>query len=160
MASYHYPSAEYLLEHLSIGVSKNGITHITYVKNSDDTAGKNNPEITFHVYDEIKEYLEGKRQKFTLKLDFSGITPFYKKIYDAAMAVPYGETRTYKWLAEKAGSPHASRAAGSAMAKNPFLIVMPCHRILRSDGGLGGFGPGLEWKTFLINHEKRYSLIG
>ena len=81
----------------------------------------------------------------------------YREIYKTAIAIPFGETRTYKWLAEKTGRTRASRAVGSAMAKNPFLLVMPCHRILRSDGGLGGFGTGLEWKTYLIDFEKQNS---
>ncbi|MBN2207990.1 MAG: MGMT family protein [Candidatus Coatesbacteria bacterium] len=80
--------------------------------------------------------------------------PFRHKIWEATRTVPYGETRSYGWLAEKAGSPRASRAAGSAMANNHFGLVVPCHRIIASDGSLGGFGGGLDMKRMLLDLEQ------
>jgi len=149
-------NAQYLLNNLSIGASDKGITHITFIQDeSKKTPTYETPEIKT-AYKQVKEYLEGKKKVFSLKLDFSGLTEFHQKVYEEAMKIPFGETRSYGWLAKKTGRERAGRAVGSAMAKNPFLLVMPCHRVLRSDGSLGGFGPGLEWKTFLLNLEKQY----
>ena len=149
------PNSQYLLENISIGASNKGITHIIFNKNKGQKPqNRTSPEIK-KAYREIKEYLDGRRKKFSLRLDFSGLTDFHKEVYKQAITIPYGETRTYQWIAKQIGRNRACRAVGSAMAKNPFLLVMPCHRVLMTDGGLGGFGIGLEWKTFLLNLEQK-----
>jgi len=84
-------------------------------------------------------------------------TDFQRRVWEVTRSVPYGETRSYKWLAELAGSPRAYRAAASAMAKNPFPLVVPCHRIIASDGALGGFGGGLDLKRALLQLERSHS---
>ena len=114
-----------------------------------------NPEVR-KAYKQIEEYLDGKRKTFDMKLDFSDITDFYKEIYKNGMKIPFGETRSYQWLSKESGRDRAARATGSAMARNPFLIVMPCHRVKRTGGGLGGFGLGLEWKEFLLTFEEMH----
>jgi methylated-DNA-[protein]-cysteine S-methyltransferase len=103
----------------------------------------------------LKEYFQRGRSKIRFRLDWTGITPFEKKVYKTLRLIPAGQTMTYAAVARKIKKPGASRAVGSALHKNPFLIYVPCHRVLRSDGGLGGFGPGVWMKKWLLKHEKR-----
>ena len=105
-----------------------------------------------NVTHQLNEYFAGYRKFFELKLDLN-LPPFYYKALMAVKSIPYGEYRTYKEIAMIAGSPKAIRAAGSANAKNPIPIVIPCHRVLGSGGRLGGYGGGLNRKNFLLNLE-------
>jgi methylated-DNA-[protein]-cysteine S-methyltransferase len=94
----------------------------------------------------IQAYLSGEPAALPLEpLDFSACSPFQQKVLRLLYTIPYGEVRTYQWLADRLGTPHAARAVGNALARNPFPLVMPCHRCIRSDGTLGGFQrPGLK----------------
>ena len=104
---------------------------------------------------ELVEYFEGKRDRFEMPLDLSRATPFQKKAYKVMSTIPFGEVRTYRWLAEKTGNPKAVRAAGSANAHNRWPVVIPCHRIVGSDGRLTGFSApgGLDLKAALLKLE-------
>lgn len=103
---------------------------------------------------QFREYFAGKRRAFSLKVDLGAMPPFCRKVLDACAKVPFGSVTTYKDLARAAGSPRAARAAGSAVASNPCLIAIPCHRVLGT-AGLGGFSAvgGLETKRKLLRHE-------
>jgi O-6-methylguanine DNA methyltransferase len=103
----------------------------------------------------ITEYLSGKQVTFPDKLDLSGSSPFQRKVWEKEKTIPYGETRTYQWLATALGYPHAARAVGNALAKNPLPILIPCHRVIRSDGNLGGFSGGVQLKRALLQMEAR-----
>jgi methylated-DNA-[protein]-cysteine S-methyltransferase len=103
---------------------------------------------------ELDEYFEGRRQTFDVPLDWRLSRGFRRIALDElARGVPFGHTISYKQLAARAGSPQASRAIGSAMATNPIPIVVPCHRVLRTGGDLGGYGGGLDVKRWLLRHE-------
>jgi methylated-DNA-[protein]-cysteine S-methyltransferase len=102
---------------------------------------------------ELDEYFAGRRGAFELTLDWSLTRGFRRAVLDATARIPFGRTETYRSVASAAGTPAAVRAAGSALAANPIPIVVPCHRVLRSDGGLGGFRGGLERKEALLRHE-------
>jgi methylated-DNA-[protein]-cysteine S-methyltransferase len=102
---------------------------------------------------QILEYLDGKRDRFDIPLDLGGVGPFHRKVLLRCRAIPFGETRTYAALAREAGSPKAFRAVGHAMATNPIPIVIPCHRVVGSDGSLRGFGGGLPMKERLLRME-------
>lgn len=102
---------------------------------------------------QLKEYFCGKRKKFGLPLAFGG-TPFQKKIWTALSEIPYGETLSYKNLAGRVGNPKAARAAGTAAGKNPLCVVLPCHRVIASNGSLGGYSGGLKIKSGLLALEK------
>jgi methylated-DNA-[protein]-cysteine S-methyltransferase len=102
---------------------------------------------------EMDEYFTGRRTHFEVPIDWQLSHGFLLRAREACATIPYGEVRTYKELAEAAGSPEAVRAAGNAMAKNPIPIVVPCHRVLRTGGGLGGYGGGLECKRWLLDLE-------
>ena len=107
------------------------------------------------IADKITRYFSGGRVSFQCVLDWSFLSPFQKKVFKAAMKIPYGEVESYGSLARKVGCPRGSRAVGGALAKNPFPLVVPCHRIVRGDGGLGGFsaGGGITLKKRLLKLE-------
>lgn len=85
--------------------------------------------------------------------DLSGVTPFQRRVLETVSLIPRGEVRSYTWVAREAGSPRASRAVGSVMASNPVPLLIPCHRVIRNDGGTGGYAFGAEAKAELLRHE-------
>ena len=102
---------------------------------------------------ELDEYFEGRRRDFDLPLDLRGREGFSRDILERLAKVPYGEVTTYKSLAVEAGNPRAARAVGTIMNKNPIPIVLPCHRVVGSNGSLVGYGGGLERKRLLLDLE-------
>lgn len=115
-----------------------------------------------HLFDDLvqrfKLYFSGHMVTFPDELDFSGATPFHLRAWEQTRLIPYGETRSYAWVAEQVGRPGAARAVGQAMASNPLPIIIPCHRVITSDGRLGGFGGGLEMKRQLLSLEAAASI--
>ena len=99
---------------------------------------------------ELDEYFEGRRREFEVPLDRALLGPFARKVLGRTAKIPYGQVSTYSEVAAAAGSPRASRAAGNALARNPIPIVIPCHRVLRSGGGMGGYAGGLDRKARLL----------
>jgi methylated-DNA-[protein]-cysteine S-methyltransferase len=102
---------------------------------------------------ELDEYFAGTRRSFDLAIDWSLTAGFVRKVLRRTARIPFGETRSYGEVAASAGSPRAFRAAGSALGANPIPIVVPCHRVLRSGGALGGYGGGLDLKRRLLEIE-------
>jgi methylated-DNA-[protein]-cysteine S-methyltransferase len=102
---------------------------------------------------ELDEYFEGRRTSFELPIDWSLTGGFGRRVLERTAKIPYGEVSTYRDVAAAAGSPRGARAAGNALGANPIPIVVPCHRVLHSDGGLGGYGGGIECKQFLLRLE-------
>ncbi len=102
---------------------------------------------------QLEEYFSGKRKAFNLPLNIVG-TDFQKKVWKALLTIPYGETWSYKQLAQKVNNPKGYRAVGGANGANRFSIVIPCHRVVASQGGLGGYSGGLNNKKFLLLLEK------
>ncbi|HEV2975372.1 MAG TPA: methylated-DNA--[protein]-cysteine S-methyltransferase [Solirubrobacteraceae bacterium] len=102
---------------------------------------------------ELDEYFAGSRRAFELALDWTLVGPFGRRVLRAASAIPYGGVLSYADVAAEAGSPRGSRAAGNALGANPIPIVVPCHRVLRIGGALGGYAGGLERKRFLLELE-------
>jgi methylated-DNA-[protein]-cysteine S-methyltransferase len=95
-------------------------------------------------------YFRGIRVEFPGELDLSAATPFQRRIWQAARLIPYGETRSYAWVAAQAGNPAGARAAGQALGRNPLPVVVPCHRVIAANGSLGGFTGGLHVKRRLL----------
>lgn len=103
------------------------------------------------LYREINNYFNREPFDFTqFPLQWERVTPYRRKVLTKTIEIPYGETRTYKWLAEGVGNPKGSRSTGQAMATNPWPIIIPCHRVVGSQGKLTGFGGGLEMKRRLL----------
>mgnify|MGYP002715137169 CR=1 FL=1 len=102
---------------------------------------------------ELTEYFDGTRRKFTVPLDLRGVTEFRAEVLRELAKVPFGETTTYTELARAVGNPKAVRAVGSACATNPLPILIPCHRVLRADGALGGYRGGFDAKRYLLQLE-------
>ena len=109
------------------------------------------------IISQLKEYLKGKLRRFDCKLDLQG-TPFEKKVWLELSRIPYGQTRSYKEIAEATGYPKAFRAVGNANGNNPIPLIIPCHRVIESNGGLGGFGHGIKVKRQLLDFEKAHGL--
>ncbi|NIO11897.1 MAG: methylated-DNA--[protein]-cysteine S-methyltransferase [Deltaproteobacteria bacterium] len=105
---------------------------------------------------ELRSYLSGRTKSFSTPCDLSGLPPFTHAVLKAAIKIPYGEVRSYGWLAKRLGKPKAARAVGNALARNPIPIMIPCHRVVRSDGELGGFALGKALKERLISLEKTH----
>ena len=102
---------------------------------------------------ELSDYFELGRKDFSFRTAFIEGTEFEKEVWESLKEIPYGETRTYKWIADKLGKLHASRAVGNALGKNPLPIAFPCHRIIESDGSIGGYTPGVDIKRRLLEIE-------
>jgi len=107
-----------------------------------------------NVIHELSSYFNGHRVNFKSILDLSIGTEFQRKVWEKVSEIPYGEQRAYKWIAEEIGNPHAVRAVGNAVGKNPVPPIIPCHRVIRSDGNLGGFSSGIALKKWLLKLEK------
>jgi methylated-DNA-[protein]-cysteine S-methyltransferase len=103
---------------------------------------------------QLTEYMQGTRQTFNLPLDLVG-TPFQRQVWELLLAIPYGETVTYRDLAYTLGQPGGAQAVGGAVARNPVSIIVPCHRVLGSDGSLTGYAWGVHVKRWLLDHERR-----
>ncbi|MBI4338723.1 MAG: methylated-DNA--[protein]-cysteine S-methyltransferase [Chloroflexi bacterium] len=118
-------------------------------------AAEDAPQSFEGLHRQLEAYLGGRLTRFDLTLDMEGYSPFFGSAWRACASIPAGETRTYRWLATQAGNAAAVRAAGQAMARNPLPIIIPCHRVVGSDGGLHGYGGGLEMKQQLLELERR-----
>jgi methylated-DNA-[protein]-cysteine S-methyltransferase len=105
------------------------------------------------VTDQLQEYFAGRRSQFQVPLDFFGLSPFTQSVLDATAEVPFGQVRTYRQIAERIGRPRATRAVGNALHRNPIPLIVPCHRIVRSDLSLGGYAGGVSVKEQLLHLE-------
>lgn len=110
-------------------------------------------ELTALVFRQLDEYFSGTRRTFDFPCRLYG-TPFQQRVWAALREIPYGETRSYKQLAEAIGQPNACRAVGMANHANPILIAVPCHRVICADGSLGGYAGGAEMKKALLRLEQ------
>ncbi|HXI85062.1 MAG TPA: methylated-DNA--[protein]-cysteine S-methyltransferase [Verrucomicrobiae bacterium] len=102
----------------------------------------------------LQQYAEGKSVRWEIPLDLSSGTIFQRQVWHALTKIPYGETRSYGWIAKQIGKPKASRAVGAACGANPVPVIVPCHRVIAGDGSLGGFGGGLPMKRRLLSLER------
>ena len=137
-----------------ISGNTDGITSIT-VLDSEETVTDIIPETLQDCAYQLKEYFEGIRKTFSLKLNPEG-TSFQKQVWDELLKIPYGKTTTYLELSKKLGDVKAIRAVAGANGKNPLWIVIPCHRVIGSDGSLTGYAGGLHRKQWLLEHESPY----
>lgn len=132
--------------------TKEGIISIMF--REDGEQAKDIPVVLAECYQQIDEYFQGKRHSFSFKYVLNG-TEFQKKVWAELAKIPYGETVSYKNIAETIGNLKAIRAVGNANGKNTLNIVIPCHRVIGANGSLTGYGGGLWRKEWLINHEQK-----
>jgi methylated-DNA-[protein]-cysteine S-methyltransferase len=149
---------------LHAAVTRRGLVRLAFPEESLDAflerlARKLSPRIVASpgsldpVRRELDEYFNERRRDFDLKLDWALITPFARRVLRMTAAIPYGGHLSYAEVAAEAGSPRGARAAGNALGANPIPIVIPCHRVLHSGGGIGGYGGGLDRKRYLLEME-------
>lgn len=143
---------------LALGEEDGKLADLHFEKSKDWPKEFNICETELHkrAAAQLAEYFAGGRKKFDVPLAPRG-TPFQLRCWNALLQVPYGETRSYGDIARAVGSPKGFRAVGMANNRNPIAIIIPCHRIIGSDGRLVGFGGGLDIKEFLLGLEKKYA---
>lgn len=160
METLYYSRMDSPVGKLFLGVSSRGLTFLEFDRGVFPPAGSpkgkidwvESPEKTRRYARELEEYFAGKRQEFSFSLDLRG-TDFQKRCWEALLGIPYGQTKSYAEIARAVGRPGAFRAVGQANHRNPVAIVVPCHRVITSQGGLGGYGGGLEVKRHLLRLE-------
>jgi len=150
MNTHHYQS---LLGAIEIRANDKAITGLRLLNNNPESWQTSANPLIKETCIQLDEYFAGKRRAFELPLSPEG-TPFQQTVWKHLQEIPYGQTISYAQLAKAVGNPKACRAVGSANGKNPIAIIIPCHRVIASDGGLGGFASGLENKIQLLGLEK------
>ena len=142
------------LGHAKISGNENGITSVSIVDTQDELSDTI-PESLLDCAIQLKEYFNEKRKVFNLKLNPEGTT-FQKKVWKQLETIPFGKSISYLQLSKQLGDVKAIRAAASANGKNPLWIIVPCHRVIGSDGSLTGYAGGLYRKQWLLNHESEH----
>lgn len=149
---------------LMVAVTPRGLIRLDYPdrefdQSLEELASQVSPRIlesaraTEQVRRELEEYFEGKRRRFSIRVDLSTVHGFRRKVLEHTARIPYGSVSSYTEVAARAGSPRGMRAAGNALGSNPVPIVVPCHRVLRTGGALGGYTGGLDRKVTLLRLE-------
>jgi len=148
---------------LGLAAGPAGLRRLSYVRGEDDflrellEAFPGTPFERSGTLDvvrrELDAYFGGRRLSFDVRVDLSDVTPFQRRVLLETAKVPAGSYATYTQVAARAGRPKAARAAGNALHDNPVAIIVPCHRVLRGDGSLGGYAGGLPAKEWLVRHE-------
>lgn len=149
---YYY---EYPVGTLGIAQDEKGVTNIFFrQRDALSDALTEETDLIKRAAAQLDEYFAGTRTAFDIPLSFYG-TEFQKKVWHALCTIPYGETRSYKQIAEQAGCPGGARAVGMANNQNPLMIVVPCHRVIGANGKLVGYASGVDVKKFLLDLEKK-----
>lgn len=137
---------------LEIICSENVLLSVMFVE-KEKLVGKVNNAVLENTIKQLDEYFDGRRKEFNIKMELEG-TDFQKQVWSELLKIPFGETISYKNLAIRIGNEKSSRAVGNANGKNMIWIIIPCHRVIGTDGSLTGYAGGLERKQWLLEHEK------
>lgn len=148
-AVYSFPFDQVKIEYRDGAVTR-------LVRTQEPACEEGRTTLTDLVYQQLTEYLQGKRRTFDFPYVLHG-TPFQERVWQALCSIPYGQTRTYSQIAAAVGSPNACRAVGMANHQNPILIAIPCHRVIGANGKLTGYGSGLDMKEALLALEKKHA---
>jgi methylated-DNA-[protein]-cysteine S-methyltransferase len=157
--SLAYKTIESPIGKLKLVASDKGLVAILWENDSprrvrlDELVADEQHPVLVETERQLGQYFAGKRKTFSIALDMRG-TRFQKDVWEALLAIPFGETRSYGQLAKQLGNPRASRAVGAANGRNPVSIIVPCHRVIGSSGKLTGFAGGLDAKAHLLGLEK------
>jgi len=143
---------------LTIAGDERGLSHVLFPENRHPARGRDDwhyaPDALPEAREQLLQFLHGERRRFDLRLAPRG-TPFQLRVWQALALIPFGQTWSYLQLAQHLGQPSATRAVGAASGRNPLPIILPCHRVIGSNGALTGFGGGLETKAALLRLEQR-----
>ncbi len=143
---------------LRIAVDVKGLRYVLFESNKHEPSNivdwKKDRSVTNVARQQLLEYFSGERKEFELEISLAG-TEFQRRTWQMLANIPYGQTWSYAELAKRVDSPKAVRAVGAANGRNPLPIVLPCHRVIGSNGSLTGFGGGLPVKRWLLDHENR-----
>ncbi|MDP2701085.1 MAG: methylated-DNA--[protein]-cysteine S-methyltransferase, partial [Candidatus Rokubacteria bacterium] len=142
-----------LLDRISIQATPEGVSLIRAERLPKPTTASAR-KVAQRAREELSEYFQGKRAFFSVPVDLSGAPDFQKKVLAAARRIPFGEVRPYAWVAQRIGHPRAVRAVGTALGRNPVPFIVPCHRVLQTGGGLGGYVFGTDVKSRLLSLER------
>jgi methylated-DNA-[protein]-cysteine S-methyltransferase len=160
-----YTSVDSPLGPLVVAATPNGLVRVSYTqfRGEDEVLEELARRVSPRVLEaparldgvrrELDEYFDGQRQRFDTPIDWSHLAGFTREVLRATAQIGFGEVSTYAGVADAAGSPRAVRAAGNALGANPMPVIVPCHRVLRTGGALGGYTGGLERKEFLLRLE-------
>ena len=154
---YHFHSP---LGKIRIVASSRGLREVSFPARALNKAVElkgDSAEVCFirEAVKQLNAYFAGKLRNFDVPLDAQG-TAFQRRVWSHLRRIPYGQAVAYRDLAQKMGHPKAARAVGSANGKNPLCIIVPCHRVISADGGLGGYSAGIKRKAFLLKHEQKF----
>ena len=150
MVDYYRPPCADALGLIRLRANHDGLTEVAFVASEDDAPRPG--ELTARAKEQLEEYFAGTRRTFDLPLAPQG-TDFQRRVWEALASIPFGETRCYAEIAEQLRCKGGQRAVGAANGKNPIAIVVPCHRVIGSDGRLTGYAGGLGRKQWLLAHE-------
>lgn len=143
---------------LKLTTTNKGVSDIAFVFDAPRRPRLRFSRIMGKLIDELNIYFSGQSMNFLTPVDITMGSLFCRSVWQALQNIPYGHTISYGGLAFAIGNPKAARAVGMAMARNPVPIIIPCHRVIRSDGSLGGYGPGIEFKRSLLELENAPSI--
>lgn len=144
---------------LDIAATPVGIARVRLGRGRVEATSRRAEALVERTREELAEYLAGVRSYLTVPVDLSGLPEFQRAVLSAAREIPFGEIRPYRWVAERIGRPRAVRAVGTALGRNPVPLIVPCHRVLRSDGGVGGYLFGTRIKDFLLELERTIPVL-
>jgi methylated-DNA-[protein]-cysteine S-methyltransferase len=162
--TFNYTIVDTILGQILIVASQEGLRSVsihTSRRSAKESAARlfpdaiESPDVFGDLPQRLERYAYGERIAFNDKLDFGVATKFQQVVWAATRAIPHGETRTYEWLAQRIGNPRSTRAVGQALKRNPFPILIPCHRVIGKDGGLTGFSAGIDLKRKLLELEAK-----
>lgn len=160
----HYARMESPIGPLLVAVSDDGVCEVSFARGGGEASfhrelrqrgfeAIEDGEQVAPVIAQLREYFAGTRNEFDLPVDMSGVTPFTRNVLSAITTIPFGGLSTYQEIAQRIGKPKACRAVGNALGRNPIAIIVPCHRIVRSDASIGGYTGGLDIKQHLLSLE-------
>ncbi len=149
------------LTRIEIAAAAEGVVKLGIGRGKTEASGAKAREWAQLARVQLAEYLGGQRSFFTVPVDLSVLPAFQREVLEVARAIPFGEVRSYRWVANQIGRPKAARAVGGALGSNPVPLIIPCHRVVSSAGGLGGYLFGVELKARLLTLERMTpSLVG
>ena len=143
---------------IKLEYSQSGLKRIDFINGNDPdkNVGQNSERFSkelLNIKEQIMSYLDGGLRKFNIDYDIKDATTFQKNVWKETLKIPFGRVSTYSEIAKKIGKANSQRAVGNALGTNPLPLIIPCHRVLKSDGGLGGYSCGLDIKRFLLRLE-------